>query len=69
MQRQSHEARCALIDQLREWELRVIIDADVILAESFSSCAEAFVRAEAWKRRMLGDGWYARQPAMREQSA
>ena len=57
MRRQEHSARCALLACKGDWELRVIIGGDVVLAERCGRGAEAFRLAEAWKERMAKKGW------------
>lgn len=63
MQRLGHGARCALMASLGEWELRVLVDGDTLLAERCPRGGEAFALAEVWKRRMIEQGWRQVIPA------
>jgi hypothetical protein len=58
MRRLGHSARCALIAFSGDWELRVLVDGEILLAERCPRGAEAFAVAELWKRRMLQQGWH-----------
>lgn len=57
MRRSGHSARCALITRRGRWELRVLIDRDLLLADRCDGPADAFSVAERWKEQMLLDGW------------
>lgn len=57
MRRSGHDARCALMAWVGEWELRVVVDGDTLLAERCPRGPEAFAIADLWKRRMLEQGW------------
>lgn len=57
MRRADHVARCALMEHLGTWELRVVIDGEMLLAERCPRGSEAFALADQWKRRMRRDGW------------
>lgn len=63
MRRAEHVARCALMEHLGTWELRVVIDGEMLLAERCPRGSEAFALAERWKRRMRRDGWRQVVPA------
>src|SRR5258708_38586713 len=56
MRQVTHVARCALMARPSDWELRVIVDGDTLLAERCERRSEAFALADEWRRRMLGDG-------------
>jgi hypothetical protein len=57
MQRRDRSARCALMACPGHWELRVLVDGDILLSECCARPNDAFVLAEQWKRRMLERGW------------
>ena len=57
MHRPGHRARCALIARVGEWELRVLVDGVLMLTERCECAADSFSLADAWKHRMLEDGW------------
>jgi hypothetical protein len=57
MRRSHHSARCALMERLGHWELRIIIDGEMLLSERCRRGAAAFALAERWKGRMFADGW------------
>jgi hypothetical protein len=40
-----------------DWELRVLVDGQVLLAERCPRGAEAFALADKWRGRMLDQGW------------
>jgi hypothetical protein len=39
------------------WELRILVDDEILLAERCPRGGEAFEIAEVWQRRMLDQGW------------
>jgi hypothetical protein len=51
MRRSGHSARCALITKRGRWELRVLIDHDLLLEERCDGAADAFSVAERWKEQ------------------
>ena len=57
MRRSGHSARCVVMERLGDWELRVVIDGEMLLTERCPRGSEAFALADQWKRRMLDDGW------------
>jgi hypothetical protein len=57
MRRSDHHARCALMERLGIWELRIVIDGEMLLSERCPRGNSAFALAERWKRRMFDDGW------------
>jgi hypothetical protein len=65
MRQVTHIARCALVARTSDWELRVIVDGDTLLAERCERGSEAFALADEWKRRMLDDGWHQVVPSQR----
>jgi hypothetical protein len=57
MRRLDHQARCALLARPGDWEVRVLVDGEILLAERCPRGAEAFGLAELWMARMLDKGW------------
>jgi hypothetical protein len=57
MTRNGWTARCALWSLPDRWELRVIVDADLLFSESSPHMHDLFTLAEEWKDRMARDGW------------
>jgi hypothetical protein len=57
MRRQGLAARCALIAWPGDWELRVLVDGEILLTERCPRGNEAFALAERWRGRMLKQGW------------
>jgi hypothetical protein len=57
MRRPGRQARCALFARPGSWELRILIDGDVLLAERCPRGNDAFALAARWKDRMLAQGW------------
>ena len=66
MSRSEHCARCALMDRLGNWEVRIVIDGEILLSERCPRGNAAFALAERWKRRMLDDGWRQTVPGASE---
>jgi hypothetical protein len=64
MRRSERCARCALMTQASEWELRVLVEEDVLLTERCNTAADAFEVAERWRHRMLLRGWQQVKPAV-----
>jgi hypothetical protein len=50
-------ARCALLAWPGSWELRVLVDGEIILSERCSRADESFELADRWKHRMIAQGW------------
>ena len=57
MRRLTHSARCALMAWPGGWELRVLVDGDILYSERCVRTDETFALADHWKRRMLDQGW------------
>ncbi|MEO6236657.1 MAG: hypothetical protein ABIQ52_06625 [Vicinamibacterales bacterium] len=57
MRAQDRGARCALIAWPRDWEIRVVMDGVILIAERCRKPAEAFALAERWKDRLIQLGW------------
>jgi hypothetical protein len=58
MKRGDHTARCALLESLGDWHVRVVVDGRVILADRCRRGPQAFEVADLWKTRMSEDGWH-----------
>ena len=58
MQRLESSARCALMACSGRWEVRVLVDGTLLLAEPCGRADVAFHLADRWKQRMLQDGWH-----------
>jgi hypothetical protein len=63
MRRLGCMARCALMAWPTDWELRVLVDGDILLSERSPRGAEAFALADEWRYRMLDQGWLQIVPA------
>ena len=57
MKRHDLCARCALISNEDDWEVRVVVDDAALFAESCASAELAFRLAERWKALMAERGW------------
>ena len=57
MRRSGHKARCALMAWSGDWEVRVLVDGETLLAERCPRGAEAFGLAELWMAHMIDKGW------------
>jgi hypothetical protein len=57
LQHQEHTARCGLFAWKATWEVRVLVDGQILLSERCTRTDEAFSTAEQWKCRLLEDGW------------
>jgi hypothetical protein len=66
MQRPEHSARCALIARRGAWEVRVIVDGELLLEARCARTDEAFTLAEQWRGRMTSQGWQQVLPGRRE---
>jgi hypothetical protein len=62
MRRHGRTARCALLSLAREWELRVLVDGQPLLARRCLEAKHAHEVAEEWKRRMAEKGWSQVRP-------
>ena len=58
MRRGDYTARCALLESLGEWRVRVVVDGHVILTDRCRRGPQAFEVADRWKARMAEDGWH-----------
>jgi hypothetical protein len=57
LQRADHTARCALLAWRRGWQVRVLVDREMLLTERCGRTEDAFALAERWKCRLLAEGW------------
>ena len=57
LRRSGHAVRCALVAWSSEWEVRILVDGVILLAERCPRGAGAFRLAELWKDRMVKEGW------------
>jgi hypothetical protein len=64
MRRSERSARCALMTGAADWELRVLVEGDILLTERCSTAADAFEVAERWRQRMLLRGWHQVKPGV-----
>jgi hypothetical protein len=64
LQKHGRTARCALLECGGTWELRVLVDREIVLTERCDRPAETFEIAELWKGRMLDKGWLQVVPRM-----
>jgi hypothetical protein len=62
-------ARCALLTAPGRWEVRVLVDGTMLLAERCVRVDEAFALAERWKRQLLDQGWTQVVPRQRPAGA
>lgn len=51
------QARCALMSWPEDWELRIVVDSDILLAQRCARGRKAFSLAGEWRNRMLAQGW------------
>ena len=65
MARYDLRARCALISNEGDWEVRVVVDDATLFAESCASAELAFGLAERWKALMAERGWRQIVPGTR----
>jgi len=57
LRRAPRAARCTLIACSGGWEVRIVIDGDVVKTQRCDRGEGAFTIAARWKRRMLERGW------------
>lgn len=65
MTRNGCTARCALWSFADRWELRVTVDAELLLSKRGANVPDLFSLAERWKERMAHRGWTKATPAAR----
>ncbi len=66
MQRLGCIARCAVVARAGEWDLRVVVDDQILLTERSSRGESAFALADQWKRRLIDQGWIQIVPTVPE---
>jgi len=57
LRREEYTARCHLLSGSPGWELRVVMEQDVLLAKRCRSPIDAFELAEHWRLGLLEHGW------------
>jgi hypothetical protein len=57
MERAKSRARCALFAWPSHWEVRVLVDGQMVRSEDCRRGAEGFAVAEGLKNRMFDEGW------------
>ena len=57
LRREEYSARCNLLSWSPDWELRVLIGSDILLAKRCRTTGDAFELAEHWRRGLLEHGW------------
>jgi hypothetical protein len=57
LRREEYTARCILLSWSPDWELRVVIGSDILLAKRCRSTGDAFELAEHWRRGLREHGW------------
>ena len=57
LRREEYTARCTLLSWSPDWELRVVMEQDILLAKRCRSTVDAFELAEHWRRGLLEHGW------------
>jgi hypothetical protein len=57
LRRATLAARCALFAWSGGWEVRVLVDGEILKTECCDRGDGAFALAARWKRRMLEHGW------------
>jgi hypothetical protein len=69
LRRDEYTARCTLFSWSPDWELRVVMDEDVLLAKRCRTTADAFELAEHWRRGLIEHGWEQIVPISRQRPA
>lgn len=57
LRRDEYTARCTLFSWSPDWELRVVMEDDILLAKRCENTADAFELAEHWRRGLIEHGW------------
>ena len=57
LRREEYSARCILLSWSPDWELRVLIGSDILLAKRCRTTGDAFALGEHWRRGLLDHGW------------
>ena len=63
LRRDEYSARCSLLSWSPGWELRVVMEKDILLAKRCRTTGDAFALAEHWRRGLLEHGWEQIIPA------
>ena len=63
MHRSEHVIRCALFAWAAEWELRIVMDGQILLAQRCQRGGAAFQLGDMWRDRMVKHGWQQVLPA------
>lgn len=65
MRKHGSAARCALVAWPFEWEVRVVVDGNVLYTSRCEHAKDVFSLAEEWKARLSAEGWTAVVPQVR----
>ena len=57
LRREEYTARCSLFSWSPDWELRVVMEEDILLAKRCETTVDAFELAEHWRRGLIEHGW------------
>jgi hypothetical protein len=57
LRRDEYTASCTLLSWSPDWELRVVMEKDILLAKRCRTTVDAFELAEHWRRGLLEHGW------------
>jgi hypothetical protein len=57
LRRDEYRASCTLLSWSPDWELRVVMEKDILVAKRCRTTADAFELAEHWRRGLLEHGW------------
>ena len=57
LRRDEYTASCTLLSWSPDWELRVVMEKDLLLAKRCRTTADVFELAEHWRRGLLERGW------------
>ena len=57
LRREEYTARCQLLSWSPDWELRVVMEQDILLSKRCRSTVDAFEIAEHWRLGLLEHGW------------
>jgi hypothetical protein len=57
LRRDEYTASCRLLSWSPDWELRVVMEKDILLARRCQTTTDAFELAEHWRRGLLQRGW------------
>ncbi len=69
LRREEYSARCILLSWSPDWELRVVMEQDVLLAKRCRTTVDAFELAEHWRLGLLEHGWQQIIPMASSMSA